>query len=121
MSSGARQHTLDEAFERIEESILPSLSLVLDSLLDAAALARPGVDAEIYAAELRTIGAELESLPRQLEAMTADRTRVAREQRGQRHRAAWLGDDAKVTRGEGHGGLDLLLGHRNPARAACLK
>ena len=73
MSSADRQLALDEAFERIEESILPSLSLVLDSLLDAAALARPGADAEIFAAELRTIGAELESLTRQIEAMTAER------------------------------------------------
>lgn len=71
MSSADRQHLLDEAFERIEASILPSLSLVLDSLLDAAALARPGADAEIYAAELRTIGAELESLTREIEALSA--------------------------------------------------
>ena len=71
MSSGDRQLALDEAFERIEASILPSLSLVLDSLLDAAALARPGADAEIFAAELRTIGAELESLTREVEAMSA--------------------------------------------------
>jgi len=81
MSSADRQLALDEAFERIEESILPSLSLVLDSLLDAAALARPGVDAEIYAAELRTIGAELESLTRQIEAMTAVRPRARPRQR----------------------------------------
>ena len=71
MSSGDRQLALDEAFERIEASILPSLSLMLDSLLDAAALARPGADAEIFAAELRTIGAELDSLTREVEAMSA--------------------------------------------------
>jgi hypothetical protein len=81
MSSGGRQHLLDEAFERIEESILPSLSLILDSLLDAAALARPGADAEIFAAELRTIGAELESLTRQVEALSAERARPQRRQR----------------------------------------
>ena len=83
MSSADRQHVLDEAFERIEESILPSLSLVLDSLLDAAALARPGSDAEIYAAELRTIGAELESLTREIEALSAK----TRSKRGQRSAA----------------------------------
>ena len=81
MSSADRQLALDEAFERIEESILPSLSLVLDSLLDAAALARPGADAEIFAPELRTIGAELESLTRQIEAMTAERARPRPRQR----------------------------------------
>jgi hypothetical protein len=81
MSSGHRQLALDEAFERIEASILPSLSLVLDSLLDAAALARPGADAEIFAAELRTIGAELESLTRQIETMSAARARPKPRQR----------------------------------------
>ncbi|HEX4739096.1 MAG TPA: hypothetical protein VH331_16205 [Allosphingosinicella sp.] len=81
MSSADRQHALDEAFERIEESILPSLSLILDSLLDAAALARPGTDAEIFAAELRTIGAELDSLTRQVEAMSAGQARPKRRQR----------------------------------------
>jgi hypothetical protein len=81
MSSADRQQVLDEAFERIEESILPSLSLVLDALLDAAALARPGADAEIFAAELRTIGAELESLTRQIETLSAARPK-------RRHRAS---------------------------------
>ena len=81
MSSADRQHALDEAFERIEESILPSLSFILDSLLDAAALARPGTDADIFAAELRTIGAELESLTRQVEAISAERALPKRRQR----------------------------------------
>jgi hypothetical protein len=81
MSSADRQHVLDQAFERIEESILPSLSLILDSLLDAAALAQPGTDAEIYAAELRTIGAELESLTRQVEALAAEQVRPQPRQR----------------------------------------
>jgi hypothetical protein len=60
---------LDEAFERIEETILPSLAMMLDTLLDAAALARPGHDAEVYAAELRTLGCELEALTREVEAL----------------------------------------------------
>ena len=81
MSSAHRQHALDDAFERIEESILPSLSLILDSLLDAAALARPGVDADIFAAELRTIGAELESLTRQVEALSAEQAWSKKRQR----------------------------------------
>ena len=62
------QRQLDEAFERIEETILPSLSLMLDTLLDAAALARPGHDGEAFAAELRTLGFQLEELTRQVEA-----------------------------------------------------
>jgi len=59
---------LDEAFERIEETILPSLSLMLDTLLDAAALARPGHAGEAFAAELRTLGLQLEALTKQIEA-----------------------------------------------------
>jgi hypothetical protein len=71
MGDAQRQHGLDDAFERIEGTILPSISMMLDTLLDAAALGKPGVDAEIYAAELRTIGLQLEELIRQVEAMSA--------------------------------------------------
>ena len=67
------QRQLDEAFERIEETILPSLSLMLDTLLDAAALARPGHDGEVFAAELRTLGLQLEELTRQIEAVSPAR------------------------------------------------
>jgi hypothetical protein len=65
-----RANGLDEAFERIEETILPSISMMLDTLLDAAALNRPGIDAEAYAAELRTIGLQLEALTQQVEAIS---------------------------------------------------
>ena len=61
---------VDQAFEQIEESILPTLSMMLDTLLDAAQVATPGIDAEIYAAELRTIALQLEALTRQVEAMS---------------------------------------------------
>jgi hypothetical protein len=66
-------HALNEAFEAIEETILPSLSTMLDTLLEAAALARPGIDAAAYAAELKTLGCEIESLRRQVEAAAAVR------------------------------------------------
>ena len=66
--------SLDQALERFDERILPSLSMMLDSLLDAASLARPGVDADAYAAEIRTSALELESLARRMEAIApADR------------------------------------------------
>jgi hypothetical protein len=58
---------VDQALEQIEETILPSLSLMLDAMLEAAALARPGHDAEVYAAELRTLGCELDALGREVE------------------------------------------------------
>lgn len=61
---------LDEAFEKIEETILPSMSMMLDMLLDAATLNRPGVDAEVYAAELRTVALQLESLTREVESIS---------------------------------------------------
>jgi hypothetical protein len=66
----AQSHALDEAFERIEETILPSISIMLDTLLDAASLARPGMDADAYAAELRTLALHLETLTREVEAMS---------------------------------------------------
>jgi hypothetical protein len=73
MPNREAQRQLDEAFERIEETILPSLSLMLDTLLEAAALARPGHDGEVFAAELRTLGLELEDLTRQIEAVSPAR------------------------------------------------
>jgi hypothetical protein len=70
MPNGESKRQLEEAFERIEETILPSLSLMLDAMLDAAALARPGHDAEAFAAELRTLGFHLEALTREVEAVS---------------------------------------------------
>ena len=68
-----QQKGLDEAFDRIEETILPSISLVLDELLDAASLARDSHEGEAYAAELRTIALQLEELTRQVEAISPAR------------------------------------------------
>jgi hypothetical protein len=73
MAQADPQIGLDEAFDRIEETILPSISMMLDTLLDAAALARPGLDGEAYAAELRTIALQLEELTRQVEAISPAR------------------------------------------------
>jgi hypothetical protein len=70
MGTARHQMKLDAAFEQIEESILPSISMMLDTLLDAASLGRPGVDAEVYAAELRTIALQLEGLTREVESLS---------------------------------------------------
>ena len=43
--------------------------MMLDTLLEASTLAQPGVDAEVYAAELRTIALQLETLTREVERM----------------------------------------------------
>ena len=61
-----RQVRLDEAFERIEETILPCIAMLLESLIDAAA----GIgttDPKALAAELRTLAAELEMLTQAVE------------------------------------------------------
>ena len=73
------QQALERAFEQIEESILPSISLLLDSLLEAAAAARPGVDARVHAAELQTIALHLEDLTRQVESISPARYAPAGE------------------------------------------
>ena len=41
------------ALERIDQTVLPNLSRLLDGVLDSAALARPGVDCLHYADALR--------------------------------------------------------------------
>ena len=43
----------EAALAGIDGAILPNLSRLLDSVLESAALARPGADAEAYAAGLR--------------------------------------------------------------------
>jgi hypothetical protein len=67
MTSVAQQQArLEEAFERIEETILPCIAMMLDTLLDASAnLAE--IDPKALAAELQTLAAELEELTRAVE------------------------------------------------------
>jgi hypothetical protein len=54
----------DGAFETIDRAILPSLSRLLDGVIDSASLARPGVDAESYSAGLRKTARQVEQLTR---------------------------------------------------------
>ncbi|HEY0086231.1 MAG TPA: hypothetical protein VGB65_10025 [Allosphingosinicella sp.] len=68
MATAQAQHCAEQAFA---EAVLPALPLMLDSLLDAASLARPGIDAEHYADDLRALAAELEALTRQVEALSS--------------------------------------------------
>jgi hypothetical protein len=70
MADTNQQQDLNEAFDRIEETILPSISMMLDTLLEAAMSGQTGIDTEIYAAELRTIALQLEALTRQVEAIS---------------------------------------------------
>ena len=61
-----QQARLDEAFERIEETILPCIAMMLDTLLDASANLSD-IDPKVLIAELQTLAAELEELTRAVE------------------------------------------------------
>jgi DNA mismatch repair protein MutH len=66
MNPAEQQARLEEAFERIEETILPCIAMMLETLLDASAGAAE-TDPKALAAELRTLAAELEELTRTVE------------------------------------------------------
>jgi hypothetical protein len=61
-----QQARLEEAFERIEETILPCIAMMLDTLIDASESV-PGDDRRFLAAELKILAAELEELTRVVE------------------------------------------------------
>jgi hypothetical protein len=61
-----QQARLEEAFERIEETILPCITMMLETLLDASAGAAE-TDPKALAAELQTLAAELEELTQAVE------------------------------------------------------
>jgi len=61
-----QQERLDEAFERIEETILPCIAMMLETLLDASSGAAE-TDPKALAAELQTLAAQLEELTRTVE------------------------------------------------------
>lgn len=61
--------SLDSAFDEIEASILPNLALLLDGVIDAAGAARAGIDARLYAAEIRMLALGTGELIRQIEAL----------------------------------------------------
>ena len=61
------QHArLEEAFDRIEETILPCIAMMLETLLDASA-GMSETDPKALAAELQILAAELEELTRAVE------------------------------------------------------
>lgn len=68
-----QQQRLDDAFERIESTILPCIAMMLDTLLDAAEIGGTGVSPVAYAAELRTLGLQLEELTREIESVSPSR------------------------------------------------
>jgi hypothetical protein len=54
----------ESALDTIDRAILPSLARLLDGVIDSAALARPGVDAEGYSAGLRRTARQVDQLTR---------------------------------------------------------
>ena len=61
-----QQIRLEDAFDRIEETILPCIAMMLETLMDASAnLAE--LDPKVLIAELQTLAAELEELTRAVE------------------------------------------------------
>ena len=66
MAHEDQQARLDEAIDRIEETILPCIAMMLETLLDAS----EGVaetDPKALAAELQTLAAQLEELTQAVE------------------------------------------------------
>jgi len=61
MEIDERQLRLEEAFERIEGTILPCIAMMLDTLVDASTGIAES-DPKALAAELQTVAAELEEL-----------------------------------------------------------
>ncbi len=66
MATADQQARLEEAFERIEETILPCIAMMLETLLDASAELGT-TSPKALAAELQTLAAELEELTRTVE------------------------------------------------------
>ena len=61
-----QQARLDEAFERIEETILPCIAMMLETLIDASESVAE-TERRFLVGELRTLAAELEELTKAVE------------------------------------------------------
>ena len=72
MASPAPEARLEEAFERIEETILPCIAMMLESLMDASA-DMANADPKALAAELQILAAELEELIQAVEKSSPNR------------------------------------------------
>ena len=66
MPNSEQQARLDEAFERIEETILPCIAMMLETLIEASESVAEG-ERRFLVGELRTLAAELEELTKAVE------------------------------------------------------
>ena len=66
MPKSDQQARLEEAFERIEETILPCIAMMLDTLMDASESIAEN-ERRFLVGELKTLSAELEELTKAVE------------------------------------------------------
>jgi hypothetical protein len=66
MPATEQQVRLEEAFERIEETILPCIAMMLETLIDASESVAEG-ERRFLVGELQTLAAELEELTKAVE------------------------------------------------------
>ena len=66
MSASDQQARLDEAFEKIEETILPCIAMMIDTLIEASESVAEN-ERRFLVAELKTLSVELEDLTRTVE------------------------------------------------------
>jgi tRNA U34 5-carboxymethylaminomethyl modifying GTPase MnmE/TrmE len=66
MPLNQQQARLQEAFDRIEETILPSIAMMLETLMDASESV-PEQERRFLVGELQTLAAELEELTKAVE------------------------------------------------------
>ena len=66
MANGDQQVRLEEAFERIEETILPCISMMLETLIAASESVAEN-ERRFLVGELHTLAAELEELTQAVE------------------------------------------------------
>jgi hypothetical protein len=66
MPKADQQARLEEVFERIEETILPCIAMMLETLIDASEAVADG-ERRFLVGELTTLAAELEALTKAVE------------------------------------------------------
>lgn len=66
MPMSDQQDRLDEAFEKIEETILPCIAMMIDTLIEASESVAES-ERRFLVAELKTLAVELEELTRTVE------------------------------------------------------
>lgn len=61
---------LEDAFDRIEETILPCIAMMLESLSEAGTAGESEKERLAFAAELRTLALQLEALTQEVERLS---------------------------------------------------